>query len=94
MKILRNIFAPMIALMAILCLPSTITAQAQHFVIDSTQFATDSEISIVNLDILESMDSLEYIGDIEADSSQESSMSTISPTRRQQRQRIRRIVAR
>lgn len=86
MKILRNIFAPMIALMAILCLPSTITAQAQHFVIDSTQFATDSEISIVNLDILESMDSLEYIGDIEADSSQESSMSTISPTRRQQRQ--------
>ena len=70
-----------------LCLPSTIAAQAQRFVVDSTKFAVDSEISLVNLDILESMDSLEYLGDLEASKSDQAALiDAASPTRRQQRQ--------
>ena len=35
---LRHILTPLVALLAMLCLPSTIAAQAQHFVGDSTHF--------------------------------------------------------
>lgn len=73
-----------------LCLPSTIAAQAQRFVVDSTKFAIDSEISLVNLDILESMesmDSLEFLGDLAASKSDQAALiDAVSPTRRQQRQ--------
>ena len=70
-----------------LCLPSTIAAQAQRFVADSTKFAIDSEISLINLDILESMDSLEYLGDLETSKSEQAALiDAVSPTRRQQRQ--------
>ena len=90
MKIHRYTLATIIALMAMLCLPSTIAAQAQHFVVDSTKFAIDSEISPVNLDILESMesmDSLEYLRDLEASKSDQAALiDAVSPTRRQQRQ--------
>ena len=70
-----------------LCLPSTIAAQAQRFVVDSTKFAIDPEISLINLDILESMDSLEYLGDLETSKSDQAALiDAVSPTRRQQRQ--------
>ena len=65
-----------------LCLPSTIAAQAQHFVADSTQFVIEQDISLVNLDVLESMDSLEFLGDLESSES----IQTSYPSRRQQRQ--------
>ena len=39
MSIRRYIFAPLIVLLTMLCLPSTVAAQAEHFVADSTYFA-------------------------------------------------------
>ena len=39
MSIRRYIFAPLIVLLTMLCLPRTVAAQAEHFVADSTYFA-------------------------------------------------------
>ena len=90
MRIPRHIFTLIIALVAMLCLPSTIAAQAQRFVVDSTRFATRSEISLADLEILESLDSLvkfENPRDLETpESSQDSLVSAVSTTRRQLRQ--------
>ena len=90
MRIPQHIFTLIIALVAMLCLPSTIAAQAQRFVVDSTRFATRSEISLADLEILESLDSLvkfENPRDLETpESSQDSLVSTVSTTRRQLRQ--------
>ena len=90
MRTPHYILATLIALMAMLCLPSTLTAQVQHFAIDSTRHAVDSEIPLADLEFLESLNQLEKLKDsrdIEAtESSQDSLVSAVSPTRRQLRQ--------
>lgn len=84
MKIHRNIFATMIALMAILCLPSTIAAQAQHFVIDSTNIVMESERAIESLEVIAFQDSVDT--QTTPDTSEGLTTSLPSPTRRQLRQ--------
>ena len=90
MRIPQHIFTLIIALVAMLCLPSTIAAQAQRFVVDSTRFAVDPEIPLVDLELLENLENLgelESSRDIEVtESSQDSLVSTVSTTRRQLRQ--------
>ena len=38
MSALRHILKSLLVLVAMLCLPSTIAAQAEHFIADTTQF--------------------------------------------------------
>ena len=87
MKLHRYILATIIALMAMLCLPSTIAAQAQHFVVDSTLFTMGSKFSLADLGIVENLDSLgniETSGDVESSAPSLTAASSLS--RRQQRQ--------
>ena len=73
-----------------LCLPSTIAAQVKHLAMDSTRFAVDPEIPLVDLELLENLENLgelESSRDIEVtESSQDSLVSAVSTTRRQLRQ--------
>ena len=84
MKTHRHILVTIIALMATLCLPSTIAAQAQHFVIDSTSIVMESEIAIERLGGLDSRDNIDT--PTAQSASQELTTSLSSPTRRQLRQ--------
>ena len=90
MRIPRHIFTLIIALVAMLCLPSTIAAQVKHLAMDSTRFAVDPEIPLVDLELLENLENLgelESSRDIEVtESSQDSLVSAVSTTRRQLRQ--------
>ena len=70
--------------MAMLCLPSTIAAQAQHFVVDSTQSTSPPEMSLADFGIIESLDSLGYTA--EAEHSTPSQTTAVPLNRRQQRQ--------
>ena len=52
MNALRHILKPLLVLVAMLCLSSTITAQAEHFIADTTQFVlADSPHSAVEHDL-------------------------------------------
>ena len=75
MTTLRRILPPLFALLAMLCLPSTIAAQAQHFVGDSTYFVMP-DLKELNLSALP-----ELPGISEADSTGATKL-----TRRQLRQ--------
>ena len=90
MRIPRHIFTLIIALVAMLCLPSTIAAQVKHLAMDSTRFAVDPEIPLVDLELLENLENLgelESSRDIEVtESSQDSLVSAVFTTRRQLRQ--------
>ena len=70
--------------MAILCLPSTIAAQAQQFVMDSTRVIADPKISLESLRVQEILDS----PDVQATPTPSEGLTTVppSPTRRQLRQ--------
>ena len=84
MRIRQYILTSLIALMAILCLPSTIAAQAQQFVMDSTRVAASPKISLESLRVQEILDSL----DVQATPTPSEGLTTAppSPTRRQLRQ--------
>lgn len=84
MRIRQYILTSLIALMAILCLPSTIAAQAQQFVMDSTRVIADPKISLESLRVQEFLDSL----DVQATPTPSEGLTTAppSPTRRQLRQ--------
>ena len=84
MRIRQYILTSLIALTAILCLPSTIAAQAQQFVMDSTRVIADPKISLESLRVQEFLDSL----DVQATPTPSEGLTTVppSPTRRQLRQ--------
>lgn len=86
---LRNIFAPMIALLAMWCLPGTAVAQAKRLLVDSTRFAVaDSLHRAAEMDLrrfTEVADRYNTPNLIEGITSPDSA-STAILTRRQQRQ--------
>ena len=55
MRLPRHIFILTIALLAMLCLPIKIAAQAQRFVADSTRFANTTELPLENLEFLDNL---------------------------------------
>ena len=76
----RHILTCLLASLAALCLPDTIVAQAQHFVVDSTHLVNSAELPLENLEFL---DNLENLGNLKTSEHPDSASRS---QRRQQRQ--------
>ena len=82
----RPIFTLTIALLAMLCLPSKIAAQAQRFVADSTRFDNATELPLQNLEFLDNLEHLGNLDNLDNLDSLETSEQPNPSSRRQQRQ--------
>ena len=78
----RHILFCLLASLAALCLPDTIAAQAQHFVVDSTRTVNAAEFPLENLEFL---DNLGNLGNLKVSERPDSSSRSLRRQQRQQR---------